>query len=615
MKKNYFPLLVALLIVLSSGKSIAHEINVTGNTYTIVNGNSVPTTTYGTIFTTTNLGTPVTKTYTIQNTGTGDLLISGITITGLNAAEFSVTTAPSDTVAPSSSTTFVVTLDATVGGSRTAIINIMNNDTDESLYSFTVKGGVRTIDNEINVKGNNVSIYNGNNLPSTTYGTLINTNIGTQVNKTYTIQNTGTQNLTITGVTITGTNASEFTVTTAPSGTVMGGSSTTFVITFDATVAGNRTAIINIMSDDVDEDVYTFTVKGNVLKLTNTISMASIPNKYVDDMFITVSASATNGGMVTFSGSNAAIATVTAGGMITPVSEGTIYVYAYQAGDATYSAVTLTKTFKVIKRSQTITWSAIAAKTVTSNDFMVSAMASSGLTTITYSIVSGPATITGNMVHLLGTGGTVTLRATQAGNNIYSSKFSNKSFTVSKASQTISWTMIPSKTTSDPDFMVSAIASSGLTVTYGVVSGPATISGSTVHLTGLVGTVKLRATQAGNATYSSKTADITFTVASAFAMLNNNLRVYHDNEETTSDLNTTIHITIFPNPSDGLLTISQNEIIQEIVVFDILGNNVMKLGSEGSNSTSLDLSDLAKGIYYVRIKSNNNFSVEKVILK
>lgn len=61
---------------------------------------------------------------------------------------------------------------------------------------------------------------------------------------------------------------------------------------------------------------------------------------------------------------------------------------------------------------------------------------------------------------------------------------------------------------------LSATASSGLAVTYSVVSGPATLSGSSLTLTG-AGTVVVRASQAGNGTYAAATADQNITVYSA----------------------------------------------------------------------------------------------------
>ncbi len=468
---------------------------------------------------------------------------------------------------------------------------------------------------EINVKGNSASIVDGDLFPSSFDATTFSSvGIGGTTTKTYTIENTGMGSLDITGITFTGTNASEFTVTTPPASTVAASSSTTFIVTFQPTAAGARTATINIANNDCSEAVYNYAITGSGTLLANSITMAAIPKKFVNDLAFTITATATSGGVVTFSGSDSSIAVVSAAGLITPVAAGSIYVYAYHPGDATYKSATLKKIFLVVKRSQTITWSAITSKNVFSPDFSVTATASTGFA-ITYSVVSGPATITGNMVHLLGTGGTVILRATQAGDNIYLSKYIDKFITVAKSAQTITWTAIPSKTTASPDFMVSATASSGLGLTYSVLSGPATISGNTVHLLGTTGLVKLRATQSGNETYLAKTADQTFTVVSAMGMPGNGMtRMYYDNEETTAIKNT-IQATIYPNPTNGLLNIHQNEAIQEIIVFDILGNSTFKVNTEGNNNVSIDLSNLAKGIYYVRIKSNDGFNIQKVTLK
>ena len=76
----------------------------------------------------------------------------------------------------------------------------------------------------------------------------------------------------------------------------------------------------------------------------------------------------------------------------------------------------------------------------------------------------------------------------------------------SLSSQTItSFTTIPTKMYGSAPFTVTApTANSGLPVTLSVVSGPATILGNTVTLTG-VGTVVLAADQPGNGSYSGAT--------------------------------------------------------------------------------------------------------------
>jgi sugar lactone lactonase YvrE len=69
----------------------------------------------------------------------------------------------------------------------------------------------------------------------------------------------------------------------------------------------------------------------------------------------------------------------------------------------------------------------------------------------------------------------------------------------------------------DAPFTVSATSNSTGAFTYAVVSGPATISGSTVTLTG-VGTVVLSASQAASGNYAAATATTSFTVAAGFAL-------------------------------------------------------------------------------------------------
>jgi hypothetical protein len=73
--------------------------------------------------------------------------------------------------------------------------------------------------------------------------------------------------------------------------------------------------------------------------------------------------------------------------------------------------------------------------------------------------------------------------------------------TYTKASQTLTFGTLANKTYGDAAFVVSATASSGLAPAYSVVSGPATISGNSVTITG-AGTVVLRASQAGNSSYA-----------------------------------------------------------------------------------------------------------------
>jgi hypothetical protein len=79
-------------------------------------------------------------TFVIQNTGTvGTLNISGVTITGPAAADYSVASFPS-TVSPSGSGNMVINFTPSVAGSRIAAINIANDDPTTTTYVINLYG-------------------------------------------------------------------------------------------------------------------------------------------------------------------------------------------------------------------------------------------------------------------------------------------------------------------------------------------------------------------------------------------------------------------------------------------------------------------------------------------
>ena len=134
--------------------------------------------------------------------------------------------------------------------------NIFINTYGWNIYGDTPAGACA----EINVQGNSIDIASGSiNTPTTSDNTDFGS-ICTTLTKTFTIQNTGTGALEITGVTITGTNAADFTVGTIPTSVADGGSQD-FTVTFNFSVIGNRTAIININNNDIDENPYTFAIQ------------------------------------------------------------------------------------------------------------------------------------------------------------------------------------------------------------------------------------------------------------------------------------------------------------------------------------------------------------------
>jgi len=87
--------------------------------------------------------------------------------------------------------------------------------------------------------------------------------------------------------------------------------------------------------------------------------------------------------------------------------------------------------------------------------------------------------------------------------------------TTGPQNQTISFQAISDKNVNAGPFSVSATASSGLSVSFAIVSGPATISGNTITLNGTTGTVRVRASQSGNGQWNAApSVDRTFSVTS-----------------------------------------------------------------------------------------------------
>ena len=245
------------------------EIDIQGNATSIVDGDTTPTIADWTDFGSSSVAVGITRTFTIYNTGTANLTIGAITFTGTNASDFAVTSAPSATVIPGGNTTLTVTFTPSGFGNRTATINIVNNDFDENPYDFSIRGFGNQP--EIDVKGNAITIVDGDTTPTpadwTDYG---NSNIGVGITRTYTIFNTGLGNLYLGAITFTGTNASDFAVTSAPSATVIPGGSTTITVTFTPGANGIRIARINIANNDLDENPYDFSIQGTgVTPLTN----------------------------------------------------------------------------------------------------------------------------------------------------------------------------------------------------------------------------------------------------------------------------------------------------------------------------------------------------------
>lgn len=239
------------------------EIAIKGNNVTIATGNTVVSNSDLTQFGNVNLNSALTRTFIIENTGTGSLKVSGIQMSGANAGDFVVLnpfTFPLNVVAGGTAQVVVKFAPATTGN-RSATINVLCNDLDEALYNYALQG-TGTVQ-EIKISGNSNEIIAG----STTASSLTATDFGNvQWNdtKTYTfeIANTGNGVLTLQGLQ---SNNTAFTIV-QPSSLplqVQGGTTVALVIAFNPATPGIKQATITLNSDDSDESKYAFAVSGN----------------------------------------------------------------------------------------------------------------------------------------------------------------------------------------------------------------------------------------------------------------------------------------------------------------------------------------------------------------
>lgn len=142
----------------------------------------------------------------------------------------------------------------------------------------------------------------------------------------------------------------------------------------------------------------------------------------------------------------------------------------------------------------------------------LSATASSGLT-CTFTLLSGPATLVGTTLTATSSG-TIVVQAVQSGNTTYAPASSTQTIQVVAVgatpvlSQRIIFTPVSAVLTPQT---LTATTTSGQPCTFSIVSGTATLTGSSLTLTG-EGSVTIRATQSGSAGYSPATADQTVNV-------------------------------------------------------------------------------------------------------
>ncbi|MFD2572845.1 M4 family metallopeptidase [Spirosoma soli] len=169
-----------------------------------------------------------------------------------------------------------------------------------------------------------------------------------------------------------------------------------------------------------------------------------------------------------------------------------------------------------------------------------------------------------------------------------------------KTAQTITFNTIADRYANQGDMTLRASSSANLPVSFQVRSGPATLTGSTLKFTG-PGTVTVRAYQDGNNQFAAATpVDRTFQVL-----------VVTSTEPTWADA-----LAVYPNPANTSLTVElpEREFIEQLSIKTLTGATVLQpaIGAR-QRSTTLDIRQLPKGMYFLQIQTPNGVTNRKLV--
>jgi sugar lactone lactonase YvrE len=200
-----------------------------------------------------------------------------------------------------------------------------------------------------------------------------------------------------------------------------------------------------------------------------------------------------------------------AGGVLTAGSH--LLSVTFTPTDGTdYTTATSTVTLQVNQAPQAITFTPPPTVVLYGvAPITLSATGGASSNAVVFSVLSGPGSITGNLLTITGTGAVV-VAADQLGNANYSAAAEvTQSVLVNQAPQAITFTAPSAVLYGVAPITLSATGgASGNAVVFSVLSGPASVSGNLLTITG-TGTVVVAADQLGNANYSAA-AEVTQSV-------------------------------------------------------------------------------------------------------
>jgi hypothetical protein len=207
---------------------------------------------FGSISTSNSSSVPL----TIQNTGTADLTITSLALSGY--ADYTLTAPPATpfTIAAGGSQIITVNFNPSSAGTITGALTIGSNDSDEGSCVFNLTGIGIIPAPELNLQTSATSRSCGY---THNFGSISTSNSSSVP---LTIQNTGTADITINSLALSG--SADYTLSTPPATpfTIAAGGSQVITVNFNPSSGGTITGSLTIGSDDSDEGTCVFNLTG-----------------------------------------------------------------------------------------------------------------------------------------------------------------------------------------------------------------------------------------------------------------------------------------------------------------------------------------------------------------
>ncbi len=208
--------------------------------------------------------------FEVSNPGSADLVVSSTSLTGTHAGEFSIDSGGGSFILTSGQTrTVSVSFNPASSGSKAAALRLVSNDPDEDPLDVALSAtGVQPIPD---IAASPTS-YN--------YGDVFQDSTSSQ---SFVVSNSGNGDLNVSATSLAGTNAGEFNIESGGGSFVLTpGQDRTIVVSLTPVSVGSKSAVLQVASDDPDENPLDVALIGNGVQHQPDIAVTPTSGNYGD---------------------------------------------------------------------------------------------------------------------------------------------------------------------------------------------------------------------------------------------------------------------------------------------------------------------------------------------